>query len=177
LKYGLPELGSAAHFARAELLFGLPLTIARRFALEPRLRVGQLAGSIHAFLAGRDSTTPVAERFSVGGPDIAGAARDEFLVNQLFLAGATLRFRLLDLFGSQGYPLYLELSGDVSTFEALYPFPGVSHLRSTLYYGAAAGISLATPIGPIRMGYGLGQGARRNLYVAVGYNLLPDISR
>jgi len=177
LKYGLPELGGDAHFVKTELRLGLPLVIARRFAFEPRLSVAQLAGDIHAFLAGRDSTTPVAERCRVGGPDVAGAAREEFLVDQQFLAGATLRFRLFDLFGSQGYPVHFELSADAGTFEPLYRFPGIGQLRSTLYYGAAAGISLTTPVGPVRLGYGLGRGARRNLYVSVGYNLLPDIPR
>jgi NTE family protein len=177
LKYGLPELGGDAHFVKAELGLALPLVIARRFAFEPRLTLGQLAGNIHGFLSANDTVTPVAERFRVGGPELAGAVFDEFLVDQVFLAGAKLRFRLFDLFGMRQYPFQFELGADAGTFEPLYRFPGVSRLRQTLYYGASAGVSLNTPIGPVRLGYGLGRGGRRNLYFSAGYNLLPDFPR
>jgi outer membrane protein assembly factor BamA len=177
VKYGLPELGADAHFVRADLRLDLPVVVARHFAFEPRLCIGQLAGNIHAFLTGHDSTTPAAERFRAGGPELAGAARDEFLTDQEFLLGAALRVRLFDLFDSQAYPVHLELSADAGTFEPLYRLPGITQLRSTLFLGAAAGINLTTPVGPVRLGYGVARGARRNLYVTVGYNLLPDIPR
>jgi outer membrane protein assembly factor BamA len=169
-KYGLKPLGSQFGFFKGELRAAAPLQLGSRAVFEPTLSAGVMrSGSFRTIAV---ESLPVAERFRVGGPDLAGALPDAFLTSQKVTAGIGVKYLLVRLFHSDDYPLYVQVEGDVAQFQQLNQLS----LKS-IYYGGYGGVTLSTPFGPLCAGFGIGRGGRNTIHVSAGYNLLQDLPR
>ena len=178
---GLKPLGSKYEFMKGGLGCRLPRPLGKRVVIEPNLSAGLLTSLFFRPLP--PESLPVAERFPVGAPDLAGAAQEEFLTTQEISAGVALRFLLTNLFNSQDYPLYLEADVDVGNFTpGLTQFLHMTEVRKNAYYGGAAGLRMNTPAGPARLGLGINQtglraGLNYRFYISIGHDLLQDFPR
>lgn len=103
---------------------------------------------------------PVSEYFMSGGEGFIGFAREEWQSDQRLIFGAALRFRLLRLFGQEGYPLFLELLANGGTFSRFDLLMKSTSLLTQLHWGAGVGVATNTPIGPLRVSLGLGNFAK-----------------
>jgi NTE family protein len=169
-RYGLRQLACRPDFFKSEAQLVTPVALGRRAVFEPKLFAGlALDDRLRAVPA---ESLPVAELFRAGGPELAGAAFEEFLTPQKLGLAVGFKFLLFHLFNSQDYPFYVELAGDVASFEPL-----LETKLSSSYYGAYAGLTQTTPFGPVKLGFGLGKDWRYNVYFAAGFDLLPDLPR
>jgi NTE family protein len=168
-KYGLKPLSSEYGFLRAELRATAPVQLGRRGVFEPGVSAGLLLdGKLRATAP---ESLPVAERFRIGGPELAGMDFEEILTAQKITVNVGFKYLLLRLFNSADYPLYIELGGDLADMQ---PLP-IAYRN--VYYGGYAGATLSTPFGPVRVGYGVGKAGQRNFYFSAGYDLLHDFPR
>ena len=158
---GLKPLGSKYEFMKGSFGCRLPRPLGKRVVIEPNLSAGLLTSLFFHPLP--PESLPVAERFPVGAPDLAGAAREEFLTTQQISVGVALRFLLIHVLNSQDYPLYLELGGDVGDFTPGWTqFLHLTEVRRNAYYGGAAGLRMNTPAGPARLGLGINRTGLRS---------------
>jgi predicted acylesterase/phospholipase RssA len=178
---GLKPLGSQYEFMKGSFECRLPRRLGGRTVVEPNLTAGLLTSLFFRPLP--LESLPIAERFAVGAPDLAGAAQEEFRTTQEFTVGVALRFRLTQLFNSRDYPLYLETDVDVGNFTPGWTqFLSLAEIQKNAYYGGAAGLRMNTPVGPVQVGLGinrLGVGPDLNyrIYVSIGHDLLQDFPR
>lgn len=180
---GLKPLGSQYEFMKGSFECRLPRSLGSRTVIEPHLTAGLLTSLL--FRPVPFESLPVAERFSVGEPDLAGAAQEEYLTNEEVTAGVALRFLLTRLFNSQDYPLYLETGVDVGDFapdSTQSLSPSLIEIRKNAYYGGAVGLRMNTPAGPARIGLGVsrtGEVPRLSyrFYISIGPDMLQDFPR
>jgi predicted acylesterase/phospholipase RssA len=97
-----------------------------------------------------------AEQFRTGGAGFVGFEPDEFTSAQRLVAKFGADFRLFRLFGQENYPVYLQVMGNVGTFEPWDKLLTLSGLPSLLHWGAGAGARVNTPIGPVQLVLGAG---------------------
>lgn len=116
------------------------LPVWSRLLLRPALDVGISLGEL-----------AWAEQFRTGGAGFVGFEPDEFTSAQRLVAKFGLDFRLFRLFGQENYPVYLQVMGNVGTFEPWDKLLALSDLPSMLHWGAGAGARVNTPIGPVHL--------------------------
>jgi NTE family protein len=121
------------------------LPVFSRLLLRPALDVGVSFGEL-----------AWAERFRTGGTGFVGFEPDGFTSAQRAVAKFGADFRLFHLFGQASYPVYLQVMGNVGTFEPWGDLLTISGLPSLLHWGAGAGARTNTPIGPVQLIVGVG---------------------
>jgi len=140
--------------------------ISSRLLLRPALDVGVSLGEL-----------AWAEQFRTGGAAFVGFEPEEFTSAQRAAAKLGADFRLFRLFGQENYPVYLQVMGNVGTFEPWDELLLDSSLTSRLHWGVGTGLRTNTPVGPAQLIVGVGdfsgrppvQQAQLAIYLSVGH--------
>jgi NTE family protein len=116
-----------------------------------------------------------AEHFRTGGTGFVGFGPDEFTSAQRAVLKLGADVRLFRLFGQENYPVYLQLVGNVGTFEPWSDVVSSSDRFSPLHWGVGTGARTNTPIGPVQLLLGVGdlgrepsRGIKLAFYFSVG---------
>jgi NTE family protein len=99
---------------------------------------------------------PWAEQFHTGGAGFIGFSTDEFTSAQRAVLKLGVDFRLFRLFGQSNYPVYVQMMGNVGTFEPWNRLVSDTDRFSPLHWGLGTGARTNTPIGPAQMLFGVG---------------------
>jgi NTE family protein len=121
------------------------LAVSSFLLLRPALDIGVSVGEL-----------AWAEQFRTGGAGFTGFEPDEFTSAQRAVAKFGADFRLFRLFGQESYPVYLQLMGNVGTFEPWSEVLQNLNVSSQLHWGAGTGVRTNTPIGPVQLILGAG---------------------
>ncbi len=166
--YITPLARSTQHALKLQFGADRTIPIGGQLLLRPGLQIGYSVG-----------TLPWAERFRTGGDEFIGFVKNEFTTTHLTVARVGVDFRLANLLGQSDYPLYLQLIGNIGSFEPQWRLPAVlttQEVFAMLRWGGGFGIRTNTPLGPLQLILGVGDvgkpapysGTRLNIYFAVG---------
>lgn len=116
-----------------------------------------------------------AEQFRTGGAGLVGFEPDEFTSAQRAVLRLGADVRLFRLFGQESYPVYMQVMGNIGTFEPWSDLVSSSDRSSLLHWGVGTGARTNTPIGPVQLTLGIGdlgrgprRGAKLAFYFSVG---------
>jgi NTE family protein len=121
------------------------LPVSSLLLLRPALDVGMSMGEL-----------AWAEQFRTGGAGFIGFEPDQFTSAQRAVVRFGADFRLFRLFGQESNPVYLQLIGNVGTFEPWGEVLRNLDVTSQFHWGAGTGLRTNTPIGPIQLLLGAG---------------------
>jgi predicted acylesterase/phospholipase RssA len=165
--YVLEQLGAKNNFLRLHFGFDqiLPLT---SWLL---MNVGSDVGvSIHKLAW--------AKYFYTGGANFAGFMAEEFTTDQKAVLRLGFDFKLFTIFGKSN-PVFLQLMSNISSFEPIDDLDRRDDFQlEDFELGFGAGIRTNTPIGPLRVTFGVGNPHRtprdENIRYAVYFSLGRD---
>jgi len=89
-----------------------------------------------------------AEYFYTGGEDFIGFKKEEFTTKNKGILAMGMDIKILNLFRSDNYPLYLSLTTNLANF---------LEAKKDFYWGAGIGLKTNTPVGPLRFMLGMGK--------------------
>ena len=102
---------------------------------------------------------PVYEKFRVGGPKIIpGYHREEIWGNNFAAIGLNYQLNFYKKFNFQTNWAMAEVFNKHNDF-----------ILSKFINGVATGLAISSPVGPITISYGWGEGNREQLYFSLGY--------
>lgn len=159
----LPRSGSRVSVLGEQNLEGLGASVSyTRIRAAARLIVpmrGRLVGDVNALYGYSRGDLPVYDWFRLGGPDLVpGLAREEIWGAQALAASAALAYdptSIVRVYVRAGAGNVWERVGDVDP--------------SDVIFGAGLGMTIATPLGPLRADYGWAQEGRNRLYFSIGW--------
>lgn len=147
MEHDLKSLGGDVGYWRASGEGQLAVPLAERWTLETHLLYGYSTG------------LPVYEEFRVGGPElIPGVDRQELWGAHAAAAGLGLSF--------DPFPI-LRLTARAGAGNAWDDFAQIR--ADDLILGGGLGLTVATPVGPFRLGWGAAEGGRSHIYFSVGF--------
>lgn len=143
--YAMEKLGAKNDFLRVEFVGDQLLPLTSGVLINAGLHLGVSTGKL-AF----------AKYFYTGGANFTGFMSEEVTTNQKAVLRLGLDFKLFTIFG-KGNPVFLQLISNIATYQSL------EELRERDEYplkdfdlGFGAGIRTSTPIGPLRITFGVG---------------------
>ncbi len=142
--YGYPRLGSRKEFLRFHGQVEDFLPLGSVLSLRMRAELGFTLGELEF------------AEFLRNGVELVGFAPDEWTVRQKVVLGAGVRLVVFRLFNRDGYPVYLDLfanAGNFSRWDSVVRSPAV---LDNWHWGAGAGVSTITPLGPVSFNVALG---------------------
>ena len=144
----LRALGATASYWRAELNGRWALPLGRKTVVETRLRYGHSSGEL-----------PIYRQFRLGGPELMpGFSRQELWGNYAAAASLGIGYDILRT---------LRVTPRFGVGNVWNRFDDI--VLGDMEFGGGLSLSLATPIGPIRLDYGLAGTGRDTLTFALGF--------
>jgi outer membrane protein assembly factor BamA len=166
--YTNPAMGASSELFKVEASSERVLPLARRVLLRGGWEFGLSLGD-----------TVWSEMFHVGSEVLPGYAWDEFTVRHKAIGTAGLDFLLMELFGRQSSPLYLQVFAGVATFERLDRLLEADDMRQALTWSAGVGLLANTPVGPVRLTFGAADFAKPEsfAYPGIRWNFFLSFGR
>jgi outer membrane protein assembly factor BamA len=165
--YGLEQLGAKENFLRIEVTGDQILPLTSGILINSGIHIGGSIGKL-----------PWGKYFHTGGENFAGLMSEEVTSDQKLVLRLGLDFKLFTIFG-QSNPLFLQFMSNIASYESLeelqqrdaYPLEAFD-------LGFGAGIRTGTPLGPLRITFGVANMHREpredNIHYSVHFSLGRD---
>ncbi|MCK4940725.1 BamA/TamA family outer membrane protein [candidate division WOR-3 bacterium] len=143
--YSSKAMGASSNFLRLQINLDQIIPLASRFLITTGLDVGTSRGDL-----------AWAKHFYTGGANFVGFMAEEFTTQHKVVLRLGLDIKLLSIF-SENNPIYLQFLSNVALFEPLDELMSWDNRSLTdLELGIGTGIRTNTPIGPLRITFGVG---------------------
>ncbi|MGB9721047.1 MAG: patatin-like phospholipase family protein [bacterium] len=161
IKYSNLRIKSDSNFLKTNILYEQYNKIKKKIILKYGIGLGFVGGGL-----------PLVEYFYSGGEDFVGFDKDEFLSRERLILTSGIDLKIFELFNRGDYPVFMGMIFNTGIF-GHNVFDRKEFLKS-VEYGAGLGARANTPIGPVKLIFGLGnfvkgkENIRINTYISIG---------
>jgi predicted acylesterase/phospholipase RssA len=142
--YGLKQFGSKNDFLRVEFTGDQLLRLTSGILINSGIHVGGSIGKL-----------PWEKYFYTGGPNFVGLMSEEVTSDQKLVLRLGLDFKLFTIFGKDN-PLFLQIISNIASYESLEELQQRdSYPLEAFDLGFGVGIRTGTPLGPLRVTFGM----------------------